>query len=365
MFSTNDLISIRQLKFLLILDIFGMGITSLPRKMTEFGGQNGWIFIIIGTVFSVISLILINDVARLYPNDNFFDYVCKITGKPLGILISFGFIVKILLTISFEVRIFSEILREIILSNTPFWIISGSMILISGYMASKGFEARARMSEILIWIVFIPLIFVFFIAIFDVDFSNLKPLFVEFSVQDAIKGGFTSMFCFSGIQYIFLVYPYVKKKEEIKSSSLKAISFVGIVIMLICIITIARFGKFDILHQMWPVLEIMDTLNLPGSFIERQEALIMTFWIISIFMIVNAGIFFSSLLLKDTIKKGTHTMYILICMPIIFTMSSMPYNISWIYDNISIFYLTLELFYMSILPLVLLILVKFKGVIKS
>lgn len=362
MFSNNNLISIRQLGFLLILDIFGLGITSLPRKMAEFGGQNGWLFISIGILIAVLCLFFINQVAMMYPNDSFFEYTCKIVGKPLALIISFGFIIKILMTISFEVRIFAEILREIILSNTPFWIISMSMILLGSYMASKGFEARARISELLIWVVFIPLAFVFFIALFDIDFSNLKPLFKEFSYDEALRGGFTSLFCFSGIQYIFFVYPYVREKDKIATSTTKAVIFVGIVTILICLITIARFGKFDVVHQMWPVLEIMDTLNLPGSFVERQEALIMTFWIISIFMIVNAGMFFSSLLFKDVVKKGTHFNYICVCAVAVFILSSMPYNVSWIYNNINIFYVTLELFYMLILPFLLFVIMKFKGV---
>ena len=361
MFSDNNFITIRQLKLLLILDIFGMGITILPQKVVQLGGQNGWILILIGLLFSLFCLILINQVAKIYPNDNFVDYVCKILGKPLGILVSIGFIIKIIIGVAMEIRIFSEILKEIMLFNTPFWVISLSMLLIGAYMASKGYEARGRIAEILIFVVFIPLAFVFFIAIFDIDFSNLKPFFKEISPIQALKGGAYMIFYFTGIEFIFLVYPYVKEKEKIQKASINAIIIVGIIMTIISLITIARFGKYDIIHQMWPVLEIMDTIDLPGSFIERQDALIMTFWIISIFMMINAGMFFSSLIFKDIVKIGTHTTFICICIPIVYLISFLPNNITMVYKIMNIFYITFGLFYIFILPLVLYVIAKVRG----
>ncbi len=361
MFADNNFITLRQLRLLLILDIFGMGITILPQKAVQFGGQNGWLIILIGLVLSLLLLILINQVAKIYPNDSFVDYTCKILGRPLGILISFGFIIKIIIGVAMEIRIFSEILKEIMLFNTPFWIISFSMLILGSYMASKGYEARGHIAEILIFIVFIPLAFVFFISVFDIDFSNLKPFFKEISTIDALKGGGYMIFYFTGIEFIFLVYPYIKEKEKIQKTTISAIVIVGLIMTVITTITIARFGKHDIMHQMWPVLEIMDTIDLPGSFIERQDALIMTFWIISIFMMVNAGMFFSALIFKDIVKVGTHTTFICICVPIIYFISFLPANITIVYKIMDIFYFTFGIFYIVILPIVLFIVAKVRG----
>lgn len=361
MFSNNNLISLRQLKLLLILDIFGMGITILPRKLAEYGGQNGWLIIAISLGLAIICLFIINGLASIFPNESFYDYTSKIIGKPLGALISLGFILKILISVAFEIRIFSEILKELMLFNTPSWIIAFSMLGLGGYMASKGYEARGRIAEILIFIVFIPLAFVLFITLFDVDFSNLKPFLKEIEASNIINGSIYSLFYFSGLEFILLVYPYIKEKKEIKKITFKGLIFVGIIMILISIITISKFGKYNLVHQMWPVLEMMDTIDLPGSFVERQEAFTMTFWIISIFMIVNAGVFFSSLIFKDTIKKGTHTVYICICLPIIYLLAFIPKNIGQVYDLMDKFYKIIGPVYLFIIPLILLILAKIRG----
>lgn len=362
MFADNNFITIKQLKLLLILDIFGMGITVLPQRAVLYGGQNGWLLVLVGMLFAIICLFFINSIAKTYGNDSFVDYICKLIGKPLGVILSFGFIIKIMMGVAMELRIFSEILKELMLFNTPFWVISISMLLVSGYMASKGYEARGRIGEILIFIVFLPLAFVFLVSIFDIDFSNLKPFFKEINQVDAIKGSFYMLFHFTGIEYIFLVYPYIKEKEKIQKSSINAILIVGIVMTFITMLTIARFGKYDISYQMWPVLEMMDTIDLPGSFIERQDALIMVFWIISIFMMLNAGLFFSSLIFKDIAKVGTHTKYIIICTIIIYIISFLPTNITEVYKIVSFTHNTFGIFYMAILPLILYVILKVKGV---
>lgn len=361
MFSNDGFISVRQLKILLMLDIFGKSITIFPRRVVEIGGQNGWLIVVLGLIFSVTSLFVINSVAKKYPNDSFVDYVCKIAGKPLGILISIGFIAKIIINVSLELRIFSEILKEIMLFNTPFFIISFSMLFVGTYMASRGYEARGRIAEILVFVVFIPLAFVFFITIFDVDFSNLKPFLKEINGAEMIGGGIYSLFYFSGIEFVFLIYPYIREKKKVQKATISSTIMIGIVMIFISVITIARFGKYDIVHQILPVLEMMDTIDLPGSFIERQDAFIMTFWIIAIFMIINSGIFFSSLIFKDLLKKGTHSRYIYICAIVIYIISFLPKNISQTYKAMEMSYIIFGTLYIIVLPLFLLIMYKIRG----
>lgn len=357
MFSMNGKISLRQMQILLILDIFGVGVTMLPRRVAEFAGQDGWVLIILGTIIALIYLYVIVKTASLFPNDTFIDYSSKILGRPLGILVSAGFIIKIVVSLSLELRVFGEIIKQIMLFNTPFGFVAICMLLLGGFAAAKGYESRGRIAEILIFIIFIPLIFVFGVAITDVDFTNLKPFFTA-PIDSYIKGGFFTAFSFSGIEFLLLAFPYLRRHKNAEKASSQAIIVIGIMMLLITIIAIARFGPFDIVHQMWPVLEIMDTIDLPGSFIERQDALIMSFWILSIFVIVNAGIFFSSLLFKDIVKKGKQSMYIAILIPIIYFISFLPKNIAETYKLMDTVYYTFGTAYLIVIPLIMLIIAK-------
>ena len=97
MFSSNNKISIRQLQILLILDIFGMGITFLPKKMVEFAGQNGWICVVFGSILACICIWILTSLAEKFPNDSFVTYCGKIVTKPVAYVITTGFVVKIII----------------------------------------------------------------------------------------------------------------------------------------------------------------------------------------------------------------------------------------------------------------------------
>jgi len=359
MFSSNNKISIRQLQTLLILDIFGMGITFLPKKAAEFAGADGWLCVIIGTIFACICAWIISSLAELFPNDNFVTYTGKIVSKPIGIIITLGFIIKIILSLSIEVRIFSEIVKQTILFNTPSYVISACMLLLGVYGASKGYEVRGRISEILIFVIFIPLFIVFAFVAAGSDYTNLMPFF-EADGKSLTMGGIFSLFSFSGLEFILLAYPYLNNRKNAKKESIKAVGFIGIIMVLITVITLSKFGPFDIRNQIWPVLELMDAIDMPGAFIERQDAVVMSFWIMSIFIIINAGLFFSSMLSKDIIKKGKHLWYIILTSIIVFCISLIPDNISEVIALSEKIYMSFGAAYIFIIPALLLIIAKIK-----
>jgi spore germination protein len=112
---------------------------------------------------------------------------------------------------------------------------------------------------------------------------------------------------------------------------------------------------------MWPVLKMMDTISLPGSVVDRQGALIMTFWIISAYATINAALFFSSLLLKDVVGRGRHSYYILALIPIIAILAHLPENLVAVYDYFMLSHHTFGLATMVVLPLLILIVAKIRG----
>ncbi len=359
MFSSNNKISVRQLQILLILDIFGMGITFLPKKMAEFGGQNGWICVILGVVFACLCAWISASLAEKFPEDDFVTYVGKIVSKPLAVIITTGFILKIIFSLSMELRIFSEILKQTILFNTPSYVISICMLLVGAYGAVKGYETRGRIAEILIFVIFIPLFIIFAFVASGSDYTNLMPFF-DVNGKGIFLGGIFSLFTFSGIEFILLAYPYLKNKKTAKKESIKAVVFIGVIMVLITVITISKLGPFDIKNQVWPVLELMNTVELPGAFLERQDAIVMSFWIMSVFIIINAGVYFSSLLSKDMIKKGKNIWYVIIISAVVFFISLIPTDISEIIKITDKIYMSFGAVYIFVIPFLLLIIAKIR-----
>jgi spore germination protein len=165
---------------------------------------------------------------------------------------------------------------------------------------------------------------------------------------------------FTGLETILLVTPFAARPHSLRKGLQQAVIFVGVFMIFVTVITIAKFGPLDITHQLWPTLEMMDIIDLPGSFIERQDALIMSFWIISNFAILNSGLFFSSVLLKDVVGKGKHSLYIIICMPIILLAAVALLDVGETERIIDYIYYTLGVGFMVLLPIILLVAARFR-----
>lgn len=359
MLSLNNKISIRQLQVLLILDVFGTGVTFLPQVVSNFAGQDGWICVIIATGAVMFFAYIIASVASLFPDKTFLEYTSKLLSKPMGVIISVLFVIKIALTSAFNLRFFGEIVRQTLLSETPFSVICIGMLLLGAYAAAKGYETRARIAEILIFIVILPIVFIVAIASSDADFTNLLPVLAS-SPSNILNGSYAAVFAFTGFDFCLLAYPYLHRPKHARKSIIYTVIVIGALMTIVTAVSISRFGPFELNRQMWPVLGMMDTATLPGSFLERQGALVMSFWIISVFAAVNAGLFFSSLLLRDVCKKGNHSTYILILIPIIFGISLLPENIVELFRQYHFVNNTLGIAYLFFIPLLLLITAKLK-----
>jgi len=351
--SRNQRISLRQLQLLLILDTFGSGVLLLPRRAAEAAGQDGWLCVLLAVAAALICGWLVTSLGRLYPGEHFTAYTARIITKPAAILLSALLLAKILLSAGLELRLFGELTRQVLLPRTPFWAVTVTLLLVSAYAAAKGYETRGRMAEILFLPLFVPFLIILLLGVRDTDFSNLLPAFTA-NPGTISRGTLGLGYAFGGLEFLLLVHPYINRPKDVRRRSLTAILITGGLMLLVTVMAIARFGPAGLVKQTWPVLELMEFVSVPGAFWERQTALVFTFWILSSFFIVNAGLFFSALLLTDMNGKGPHHLYVVLCAAVIFAVSLLPSGLPQVYDLLDLLYRTLGIGFLLAVPLLLL-----------
>lgn len=356
MFSENQKISVRQLQVLLILDIFGTGIITLPRRTAEVAGTSAWISVLIGGIMMVLFSFVLTSLSERFPKKNFVEIIQQLLSKPIGKLLSVGFAVKILLMIGLQLRIFCEIIRQTMLFETPLAVTSGLMILVAAYATMQGYECRARVGEILIILIFIPLILVYVTGVFSTNFSNLLPIYMT-TTKGLMKGAGATIFSFQGLELILLAYPFLNRQKGNKKEFAGAIAVIAILMTITTILTIGKFGDITVQSKLFPTLQMMDTVDFPGAFIERQDILIMWFWVVSAFASVSAGIFFTSFIFSEILeKKRKRKGLLLVILPILFFISVIPEDIASAYLFLSKVTLYGSGFYLFLLPTILLVL---------
>jgi spore germination protein len=358
MLSCNERITLRQMQVLLVLGSLGTGMIVLPRRVAEYAAQDGWMIVIGLTMLAMGFGALVTAAARTRPGQSFMGYAGYAVSRPVAYLFGAMLWIKLVLSAGLELRSFLVISRQVLLPSTPVPLVSAVMLTVCAYAASKGIEARARVGEILIIVLALPLAFLFVIALLDIDPSHLQPVFTT-PPQRLLTGTLKLGFIFTGLECLLLASPHIAPEKKMGRAVVSAIGLAGLVITVITAITLAKFGS-GVMDEPWPVLRLMDRLKLPGSFIERQEALVFSFWIVSAFALVNALVFYGGSLLGDMFRKkhGNRSpvspAFVLATAVAVFGVTCMPWEGEGIYRRLDWAYYTGGTFFLFVFPLLLL-----------
>ena len=363
MLAANGKITIRQLQILIILSALGTGVIVLPRRVAQFAGQDGWVIVIGLTLLAVLVGLLIctaiSAATKAKPHAGFIEFTGHLLTRPFAYFCGVLLWLKLVLAAGLELRVFLEITQNIMLPRTPLPVVSFAVLLLCAYAAAKGIETRARVAEILFAVMALPFLFLVGLAIFDTDFSNLQPVLVT-PPQNILHGTLRLGFIFTGLECLLLVSPFIRKKgKNMGRHVAHALAFSGVIILVITVLTIAKFGH-GVANQPWPVLRMMDMINIPGSFIERQEALMFSFWIITAFAIGNTMLFFGGVLVKDMFRPRAKHLGVIVTAFAAFAVSVFPWQ-GDVYRVLDYMYMTVGVFFLVILPLFLLLAAKFRN----
>jgi len=392
MLSVNEKISLRQLQALIIISAMGTGVIVLPRRVAEYAGQDGWMIVIGLTILAMIVGALVVTAARLRPADTFIESTSYFLTRPVAFILGSALWVKLVLSAGLELRAFLLVVHEVLLRHTPIYVTGGIMLILSAYAAVKGMETRARVAEVLLALMVLPFAFILVLALIDTDWSNLQPVLTT-PPQTLANGTLRLGFMFTGLECLLLVSPYISPKKKMRRAVVSALGIAGIVITIISVLTLASFGR-GVVDRPWPVLSMMDMLSLPGAFIDRQEALVFSFWIVTTFALVNALVFFGGVLIKDCMTRGskaaTHEtktygrachekceitgqshppsranrkwqMGVLISAIAAFAVAMIPWDETQIYNRMDFLYITAGAFFLVVLPLILISVSKLRG----
>lgn len=355
MFAKNGKVSLRQLKLLIISDIFGVAAMFIPVYLS--GNKDSWLIVPGAGIFILIFSWFMNKLSFAMQGRGFSRHTCYACGSLLGTVIYFGLGLKIIIVTGLILRVFSEAIKQTMLPNANVSLIAFVMLLLSAFGAFSGYESRARTSELLFVFMFVIFVFMMVLTSASADFSNLKPIVFP-EISEYIVLSFKTSFAFFGLEYIYLAGPYIANPERAPKEITKALMILTIAITLIMVLVLAKFGVNESGYKLWPVLQLMDTVDFPGAFLERQDIFITGLYIVSVFAAVNAGVFFSHMLFSDVIKKSRISLgFVLIS---IFIVSLLPNDITESYFWLQKSSFIGGIIYILIVPLTLLLITKLK-----
>ena len=179
MFSDNKRISYRQIFRLFVFELLGASTLILPGYLSEQGGLCGCISVIVGTLFSLLFLLLLYRAMKIMKCD-LITFLSKISQRKMQekaiskITIILLFFYGIMIS-GIYLYVFSELININLLPDEKYTIISGIIILTSAYAVSGSLENRARVYEILFLFVLILLLALTVFSAKNIKFEYLMP----------------------------------------------------------------------------------------------------------------------------------------------------------------------------------------------
>ncbi len=369
MFSDNEKISLRQIRRLLVLDLFSISSLIIPRIATVAAGRDGIISIVVAALFALVYSWVLLSLSN-HINGNLLEFCGQSAGRMITFLIGTLFIVKLFACCVFAARLFGDVIKQTLLEDTDHRIIILMLLMVSAYAASKGFEIRARIAELLFFIVITPILILLVLGLKDINITNLLPIFVE-KPGDIVLGGYQIFLTFSMLELLLFTAPLIsysrsgyekaiKKGKGLFAHVIQALCIVIVINFLFFLVTVGILGVEETRLKLWSSVTIMQIIKLPGDFIQRQDALILTFWMLSIFTIISGFLYYMCLISKKIFHVYFQKYHLIPFVIFLFAASAIPLETEQYYDYFEAYMMYIGMPQSILLPLLVVFLSKCK-----
>lgn len=321
----NNEISTYSFFVVLVVSIIGASGFAFGNEIALFSGKNGIIVIIICSLISLISISLIYINSRAYGYSSLNKIADKSFGKIFGKIIIFEFITFIIVSLGISLRGYAEVIKNYLLIRTPIDLVLITLILCGIYLLKGGLESLISFNGIVIWIMIVPAVIVILFSFFQGEFINLYPFF-DLYKKDILKGVGSSFYAFSGIEILYILFRNFKNEKRVKKTSILAIGAITFFYILFYITIISFFGVNQTTMLNWPFIAMVRSLDIPGTFVERWDGIIILMFMILNFAAFVNGFFLSKDLLKNMITFKKPGLPIFLLGVFIYLTAKLPQN---------------------------------------
>ncbi len=325
MFADNDKISQTQCMRLLFFDMIGIATLVLPGFLAKICGEDGTSCIFIGMILGLLWLWTLSKALK-HIGGNYLDFSKTVIGtlgeKVLGVVYGLYY----LLFGAYSIYLLSQLIQETLLKEEKFWLISLSLLVLVVYGIYRGIESRARVYEILFYLILIPFLIMLLLGAGDMQLENMT-LRGTTPIAGIAKGSYGVFLIFSSLQMLLMTSNYIEPAKSLKAGR-KSVLLTGILLFALYEILLGVFGVGGIQHLSFPAVNLMSTVTIPGGFLRRGDSFMVAVWFFTLYAAGASGIFYGSQCLSHLWKpKGKkqqkiwHGLYLMISLALAYFIS--------------------------------------------
>ena len=349
---TDSLLSPSQLTFTLLTNLIGISLLSLPGSVIKYAKQDGWIPCILGAVYPIYMVFIADYMCKKFPKDNILKLSKKCLGKFLGTILNIVFISYFIFLATEIASGVSNVLRIYMVVFLRNYKLLSVLFLAPAFIAYKGIKTLGRINELIFYLS----IMIFFIPIAVLkhgSFLNLMPVFGS-GLINIVKSSKETAFAYSGIEILFLIYPYLQNSKDLKKSSLKSI-FIIMIIYTWVTFAVIYYLSADIAPKFfWSTVVMSEAIVIPV--INNFRYIFMMLWSF-IMLKTMANYYYATVYgLSQLTSIAKRKTFVYLIYPLLFYISSKygdPITRAEFLEKITPIYIIFNLVYVSIISLIL------------
>ena len=228
---------------------------------------------------------------------SFAEYTEKMCGTFFGKTIQAGYFLYLMLLAGYTAYLFSVTVLNNLLRGESFYLVLVLILGLVWYGLLSGIEGRARVYELLFWVILIPLFIMLASALDEVKTDYWNPVFFT-GKRDFFAGSYYVFICSSLIFLILFLGGYLRKRESLMKVGRLALIFTGCLEAGLYLILLGVFGGAALSDMQTPAITLMSTIKITGGFLKRADAFMFGIWFFTLYALLNSAVFYAEMLLN-------------------------------------------------------------------
>ncbi|ALP37108.1 spore gernimation protein [Paenibacillus sp. 28ISP30-2] len=281
----EQVIDAMEMISLMLLFELGTTVISIPGRDA---GKDAWLAILLSTGFGALLFFCYGTLHRRFPGMLLTQYIKVITGRKVGSVLAFLYILFFLYGGTRDLRDAGILISDTTLFRTPLAVISALIIGVVMYVMYLGIEAAGRTA---IWLLSFLLLLGLTTTILlslsgSIDWKNMMPI-AQHGWGEIWKAVYTEgiMLPFGEMVTFTMILPSLKKDYRANVVGITSVLLGGIAFSLIALINVLVLGEDLFQRATYPLLTMIGKVEIT-DFIDRLDVIgVMTVIIVDFFKI--------------------------------------------------------------------------------
>ena len=271
-------------------------IFNIPNFVIINSGSSSWMTVLMHFAFIITFGLLLSYFFNKFGQKDLVDVSEYLGGKVLKWIIGVLYIFLFITVSSYILRYFSNLLELIYFDSTPTSFLLLLFLIGAIFAAKKGIKTISHVNLMLFPIILLSLIVILFSTFKDIVPQRIFPI-LGFGTSKTFISGFSTIFTFGSLAYLYFLMPVLKKTEDYKKTCIASIVISGVYMFfsVLCLIMVFPYAAFTDETLSMYLLTRRITF---GKFFQRIDAMFILFWILSVLVFLSMNLHFANTILR-------------------------------------------------------------------